>query len=256
MLLATLTTDYGLEDYYVASLKGSIYSACREVTLVDINHNIPKFDLLKAAFNLRLASMNYPEKTLHVCTINMKLGNNRFLLIERKNQLFLCPDNGLICLIFPDQKFNAYSIDVLQSDFTYRETNLLIGKVCEALNKGITPDKMGTLTTSYVVQTHLHPVSRENSVRGSVIYIDSFSNVIVNITREMFDEFVGHDKPYTIEFGRYRFNKISKNYSDVTAGEIACMFNEAGYLEIAMNEGKASTLLRMNIGDAVLVSVD
>ena len=93
-----------------------------------------------------------------------------------------------------------------------------------------------------------------NLIRGSVFYIDGFHNAVVNITKEVFDELVG-DKLYLISFRQYKINLLSKHYSDVPEGEALAMFNDAGYLEIALNKANAAGLLGLEYGSLVMVEV-
>jgi S-adenosyl-L-methionine hydrolase (adenosine-forming) len=256
MLITTLTTDYGIDDFYVASLKGHIHGSCEAVSIVDVSHTIPRGNIIKSAYFIRSVVSNFPKNTLHICTVDAKNGNNRYLLAERNEHYFLLPDNGIITLMYPELDFNAYVLDYLKPDFTYGEANKLIAKVCQAIEKGMKPAQMGAPTTSYQILTNLAPVKRGNFLRGMVIFSDHFSNAIVNITREMFDEFVADNPKYSIIFGKYRIENISRNYSDVPKIEIACIFNESGYMEIGVNEGNAVGLLGLNEGSSVIVEID
>lgn len=252
MAIVTLTTDYGLTDHYVAALKGQIYAQNPAIHVVDINHSIPAFDILKAAFALSNTAPNFPRGTVHFVSLNVKDGNNRFLLVERDGNYFCCPDNGIISLIFPDEKFKAYVLNGLEEDFSYAQINQILGQTLQHLSQGGNLESIAKETTSYLVLRHMHPVQSADQIIGSVFYIDSFQNVVINVTKELFEATI-KERPFTLEFRNYKIHKISDHYSDVVEGEFLCLFNEAGYLEIAINKGNAAGLLGLEYGNSVII---
>lgn len=255
MLIATLTTDYGLDDHYVASLKGALYFGCSNLLVVDITHTIPPFDIIKCSHIMRNGTKSFPPGSIHITTIGLSQGNMRFLLVEKDSKYYICPDNGLICLIFPDQQFNAYIINNINKNSSYAEINQELAYVCKKINNGEKPESFSTYTTSYMVSTHMVPVKRENMIRGSVFYIDNFGNVLVNIPRETFEELVKPGDKFLVMFKNYRIDKLSLNYNDAKEGDLSFMFNENGWMEISLKDGRASSLIGFNIGDTVLVEM-
>jgi len=255
MLIATLTTDYGLDDHYVASLKGALYYACSNLLVVDINHQIPPFDIKTCAHIMKNGTSSYPPGTIHITTVSLNESNNKFILVEKNEQFFICPDNGIICLIFPDQQFNAYFIDTITKDSSYKEINIELGNICKRLSNGEEPQAIGNYTTSYNVKSLPNPVRRDNLMIGNVFYIDSFGNVLVNISKELFESFVPPYHRYSIDFKKYRVNKISNNYNSVKEGDLLVLFNEEGWLEISIKNGRASSLIGLNISDTIIVEI-
>lgn len=253
MLIATLTTDYGLEDHYVASLKGSLYYMCSNIQIVDITHKILPFDIINCALAMRNGTKNFPPGSIHITTIGLSEGNVRFLLVQKNDQYYICPDNGIICLIFPDLNFDVFAIEDVTKDSSYSEINLAIGNVCKKISNGESLESIGNKITSYKVKTLMNPVRRENMIRGTVFHIDAFGNVLVNITIDLFNEFVPQSQKFNVEFKNYRVNKISKNYNEAKEGDLLTLFNEDGWLEIAVKNGRAAGLIGLKINDTVLV---
>jgi S-adenosylmethionine hydrolase len=89
-------------------------------------------------------------------------------------------------------------------------------------------------------------------IRGVVIYINQYENVVTNITRELFDK-TSKGRKYIIEFRGETLNTISQSYQEVPIGEIVALFGSTGHLEIAINQGNASSLLGLDINDPVRV---
>ena len=118
-------------------------------------------------------------------------------------------------------------------------------------------DELGAPTDEYVQSYHTQPTVDQSSIRGSVIYIDSFDNIISNITKELFDK-IGNGRKFTIFLRRseYDIHTINKNYFDDDAGEIVALFNREGFLKLAINHGKASGLLGMKLMDTIRIEFE
>jgi S-adenosylmethionine hydrolase len=117
-----------------------------------------------------------------------------------------------------------------------------MGKVINQLVNGESIKNIGVSDAKYMEKRHLRPVLENNSIEGQIIFIDSFENVIVNITREQFEE-QRKGRSFRIVFKRDEvIDRISESYADVAEGEKLALFNSAGYLEIAINKGNAAGL--------------
>ena len=118
----------------------------------------------------------------------------------------------------------------------------IMGKVVNQLVNGESIMNIGVAETIYLEKRHLRPVLDNNSIEGQIIFIDSFENVIVNITHEQFEE-QRKGRSFRIVFTRNEMiDRISESYADVPEGEKLALFNSAGYLEIAINKGNAAGL--------------
>lgn len=252
MFTATLTTDYGNTEYYVASLKGNLLSACGEINIVDVTHQIPTFDIIRAAYQMKNVYSNFPPYTVHICTINLRDANKRLLLVNRDNHFFVLPDNGLICLIFPDRKFEAYVINDLPKTFKYKDAYLKISEVCNKLKSGTAIEDFATYTTSYYELNTMMPIIRGDSLIGQIIHVDNYTNLISNITKDMFYELVGNHK-FLVQMRGVMIDNISLNYEEVNEGDTLAMFNESNLLQISIHKNIKNNLLGMKIGDSIMV---
>src|ERR1700761_6608992 len=98
--IVTLTTDFGLADHYVGTMKGVILSRCPEAQLVDISHEIPPFSIYSAAYTIDQAAPNFPAGTVHLIVVDPGVGTaRRGLCAEALGQVFVAPDNGVLSLI-------------------------------------------------------------------------------------------------------------------------------------------------------------
>ena len=253
MPLVSLTSDYGTKDHFVGALKGQLYHANKDIIIVDINHEIKPFDVLSGAYILKNASRTFPAGSIHIASINIREGNSRFLIVKREELFFIVPDNGLICLMFPDEDFEAFAFEHLTKTFTFLELHQSLGTIIQHIIDNQI-EAISVKTNSYKVLNNIQAIVMPDLIRGSVFYIDGFDNVVVNINKKLFDEFVG-DKQFLISFRQHKIGSLSKHYSDVPEGEVLALFNDAGYLEISMNRANAAGLLGLAYGSLVMLEV-
>lgn len=249
MPILTLTTDFGTKSFDVAALKGKLMCASTNLSIIDISHNIAIYDKINAAYSLKNASINFPPKTIHFTNINLKEGKNRMLIVSRHSQYYICPDNGLISMMFPEEDFKAYVLSGLEKDFSYRELN---DRLCEIIaSKEDDISTFGTPTNSYMKSSLMRAAVMPDIIRASVIHIDRYGNAVVNVSKEVFYRFIEGGQ-FFIHVKRNNTDKISKHYTDVDKGEIVCIFNDAGLLEIGINDGE-TTVLGLEYGTLILI---
>jgi S-adenosylmethionine hydrolase len=124
------------------------------------------------------------------------------------------------------------------------------------LAKGGTLAKIGLPVSDFEKKMNLQPVIEKNLIKGVVIYIDSFQNVITNITKEFFNR-VQQNRRFTLSFKRNEtINHLSWHYNEVPEGEKLCLFGISDHLEIAINKGNASGLLGLGLGDSVIIDFE
>src|SRR5262245_7502089 len=97
MPLLTLLTDFGLTDYYVAAVKGTVLRLAPGAVLVDVSHDVPPGDVETAAFLLAAAFPSFPAGTVHLAVVDPGVGSERRILAARMTPgWLLAPDNGLL----------------------------------------------------------------------------------------------------------------------------------------------------------------
>lgn len=255
MGIITLTTDLGHKDFYQAALKGSIISQFPAVKLVDISHEIPSFDIQYAAFVIKNAYPYFPQKSVHLIGIDSVFNqNSRYLALQYNGHYFIGTDNGLFSLILDGPPTEAVEINIIQ-DLKYLHFPLtdIFAKAACHLAKGGKLTDIGDPVEGIVDRTLVQPVVEKDSLRGSVVFIDSFGNVISNISKELFNK-VQRGRNFVLYFRRNEtIDQMSWHYNEVPEGEKLCLFGITNYLEIAINKGNASGLLGLNKGDIIRV---
>lgn len=255
MGLITITSDLGTRDFYLAALKGAIISNCGKVDFVDVTHNIKPFDLKEAAYTVKNLARYFPKGTIHVVHVNVTDGKGKLLLAIVDGQYYLTFDNGFLSLAFEKTPPLTYEVNAELLEDSSRLLEDAIGQVINLILKEYTPTDFAHLaheTTNYRL---LQPIISQGSIRGTVINIDNFGNAVVNITREMFQQFA-NGKRFTVMANVGSSKEINKHYSDVDEGDMVCLFNSSNLLEIAINKGKAANLLGLKLDSPVLVLLD
>src|SRR5687767_1454157 len=244
MPLLTLTSEIGSQDYLVSAIKAQLLQINPDFNLVDISHNLPPFNYPQAAYVCRSAIKNFPEFSYHIILINLfETKPEQLLLAYHKNQYLLCADNGLLTMILEEKPEMVIGIPLekLAIKNTIYCTGVM-GKVVNRLVNGESIQTIGVPDVIYMEKHHLRPLLDKNWIEGQIIFIDNFENVIVNITREQFEE-QRKGRSFRIVFKRDEMiDRISESYADMNEGEKLALFNSAGYLEIAINKGNAAGL--------------
>lgn len=270
MNIITLTTDMGLKDHYVASLKGGIYSSMGDVTIVDVSHTIRPFDISEAAYQLNACYQDFPEGTIHIVgvdsepVINFGGADGSFpSILSIDGHYFISTDNGFFGAFLgerrPDGFWRVDNILSVDNPFRFPAKNLLV-PIAEKLIKGEKPDNFAQKSDQYKRAFMHMAITEPNLIKGHIIHIDSYGNVITNINEELFKR-MGENIPFVIYFKNknYFIDNISESYNEVAQGEKVAIFNDSGLLEIAINRGAnrstggAEELFGLRVNDMIRV---
>lgn len=255
MAIITLTTDLGSKDFYQAALKGSLLNLMPNVNLIDITHEVPAFNISYAAFVLKNAYIYFPKNTVHLVGIDSVFNENtKYLALRYKDHYFVGADNGIFSLLFEDLPDEIVELNIMQDlKFLHFPLVDILVKAAVHLAKGGKLKEIGLATDDIEQRMLLHPVIERDMIRGSVIFVDTFSNVITNITKDLFTK-VQKNRDFTLYFRKSEtITQLSWHYNEVPEGEKLCLFGISNHLEIAINKGKASGLLGLHLGDIVRV---
>lgn len=258
--IITLTTDFGLKDPYQGAMKGAILSVNPDARLVDISHDVPPGDILTGAYILMEACRWYPPGTVHLAVVDPGVGSSRRpVVIETERYFFVGPDNGLVSeaaradrikrVIIPENKdfFN----NEISSTFHGRD---VFGPVAAHLSLGVDPALIGPVVDSATVITLPAAEASAGAVSGEVIYIDSFGNIITNISgiRLLSD---ASPEDVTVEIEGTRIKGLKRSYFEAPDNDAIALVGSSGRVEIACNGLSAAELLRVSTGDKVTIRV-
>ena len=248
MRIVTLTSDFGTRDYYAGYMRGVVLSQAPHVALADITHDIEHFDIVQAAFVLKSAYRSFPPGSVHLILVHHRLGSQDVLCVKQDDQYFIAPDSGILTLIF-----EGLSSAVRLTNPDALSWQVLMAKAVARIDQGDELTVLGPQVTDFERKIHLKAVVTQAYIKGAAIYIDGYDNIIFNITRDLFEK-VQNGRPFELYYKRHDpITMIHEHYHQVPVGEVACIFNQAGYLELGINMGKAATLLGFKIDDIIQI---
>jgi S-adenosylmethionine hydrolase len=259
--IITLTTDFGLKDPYVGIMKGVILSINPEASLVDISHQVKAGDITQAASLIQEAHNFFPKGTVHVAVVDPGVGGDRRpILIRTADYFFVGPDNGLFWPIISTDKAaetihlkeKRYFLSHISPTFHGRD---IFAPVAAHLSRGVNPLKMGvTITDPMPLQ--LPAIQKdENALSGQIVRVDNFGNLITNIPGEDLLPFSGTGK-MVVKAGDLIIENVRKTYSEAKAGEALALIGSSGFLEIAVNQGRASERLGVDSEKRIGIKVE
>jgi S-adenosyl-L-methionine hydrolase (adenosine-forming) len=230
---ATILTDFGTRDGYVAAMKGIIASIAPAAIIDDATHDIPQGDILAAAFALRRYWRHYPKQTVHLVVVDPGVGTERgAIAMEADGRYFVGPDNGVFTFIPAD---HVVELEVpAQSSHTFHGRDVF----APAAARLLAGSKLSELGKETFVRVALE-IPQPHAGSGEVIAVDRFGNVITNLTSP-------GDVTINGEVIRLR-----KTYGDVDVGQLLALINSDGLLEIAVRNGSAAETLGVSRGALV-----
>lgn len=258
--IITLTTDFGLTDEYVGTMKGVIYSKLPEARIVDICHAVPAQDIDSGSFIFGRAYSYFPHATVHIIVVDPGVGSTRAILgVEAGGQFFIAPDNGLLTPILQRHK-NAkiYAIsntklflDNMHSTFHGRD---IMAPVAASIAGGLSLAETGRrLEQKDCILFHDNaPEVQSDSIYGKVMHIDRFGNLCTNITSSVIKAFAP-DQIVHINIGDIGIHGISSCYAVTKTNRPLALYDSHDHLEIAISCGSASETLQITRGDTVIV---
>jgi S-adenosylmethionine hydrolase len=253
MSIITLTTDFGLEDYYVGAVKGAILSLAPQALIVDISHQIKINDVLNAAYIVKNAYHNFPKESIHIIGVSSNSSPEMPYTVAYANgHYFISTDNGIFSLLFDSLPEKIVSLNTGGNSFIFPTRDVFAKAACFLVNGGKIED-MGQLRTSILQKSLLSAAAIGDIIRGSVIHVDKNGNAITNISKNLFDTYAKNKKIEIAISASINIEKISQSYTDEPEGEILALFNTAGFLEIAHRNGSALVYLGLDIGKAITI---
>lgn len=261
--IIALLTDFGLKDYFVASLKGVILSINPEVSLVDITHDLPDYGLPAAAFVLQACYRFFPAGTIFLTVVDPGVGSERHLLLARSERYyFIAPDNGLLSPIIDAEKAEVMEITGENYFLTSRKTSFegrdKMAPVAAWLSLGIDLSELARPAKSWKKLDWPGPQITDREIRGSIIYQDKFGNLITNISQPLITSFLNSNRGSSLILlaGRKKISEMAATYSQSPPNKAFFMINSLGLLEIALYASSAASLLGLSPGDNLVLKLE
>jgi S-adenosylmethionine hydrolase len=256
----TLTTDFGLSDHFVGTMKGVILGICPQARIVDISHGVTPFEIGEGAYLIAQAYRYFPKKTVHVVVVDPGVGTaRRPILMEAAGQFFVAPDNGVLSMVLAREdaaKFrlisNAkYFLKTVSTTFHGRD---VFAPVAAHLAAGVPAARMGKRIEDYLKPGFDKPHrAGKRTWMGRILKIDRFGNVITNFHADDFGDLALRN--FSMTLGPVEVTKPARNYAECGPGELFVILGSSGYYEVSMSQGSAARVVGCESGAAVELMV-
>jgi len=263
----TLTTDFGLQDAYVAAMKGVILGINPNATIVDICHSIKPQNIDEAAFLLSTAHPHFPKDTIHTIVVDPEVGSQRRAIILRTPQaFFVAPDNGVLSYFLHRHASPRGSptpgrlvrlppgiaaVEITNPRFWHHPVSTtfhgrdILAPVAAHLSLGVPLQEFGRPVTSLHAFALPRPRRGQGGeLVGNVLHIDGFGNIITNIRPE--------DLPserFRLEIAGQCIDSLSSTFASAGVDQLLACIGSSGYMEIAVRNGSAAARLAVKVGD-------
>jgi S-adenosylmethionine hydrolase len=257
----TLLSDFGLEDGYVAAMKGVISTMAPEARLVDITHLVPPQDVGFARFRLLTVAPFFPPGTVHLVVVDPGVGTARRTVAvrARSGSSFVGPDNGVL-LGALEADPPAAAVELADPRFWRTPTPSptfhgrdVFAPVAAHLARGVALEDLGPpLAAEELVTLDLPSCATvPGGVRGAIQAMDRFGNLVTNVP----ESFVRGRRAWTVRISE-RTISGHRTYADVAPGEALALVGSHGFVEIAVHRGDARRVLSAGVGDRVEIRLD
>jgi len=261
--IVTFTTDFGLNDPFVGIMHGVVLNIHPETPIVDISHAVPSYDVLNGALTIAQAYRYFPRSTVHVVVVDPGVGSRRRPIIaETGDYVFVAPDNGVLSLVESQEpKFSVrhvtaerYFLRSVSQTFHGRD---IFAPVAGWLSNGVAPAEFGPEISDNVRLT-VPVVERiaENHLRGSVLKVDKFGNLITNISAQEVPAMFGATAPpFSLTIAGQTIGRLCRSYAEGGEGELFVIVGSSGFLEIAANKASAGETLGLGAGATLEIAL-
>lgn len=258
--IITLTTDFGTNDHLVGTMKGVILNILPTARIVDINHHVAPFDILDGALAIANAYKYFPPRTIHVVVVDPGVGTaRRPLLVSGEKQYFVAPDNGVLSMIYERESCivrhitaEHYFLNPISPTFHGRD---VFSPTAAWLAKAWQTEAFGEEITDYVRFTMPKAKPAGNAVKGVVLRVDAFGNLMTNLTTEDIPAAAAASGAIKLSVNGKEVKRLGRTFGDGTPGEPIAVIGSAGYLEVAVNRGSAARTLGVNRGAEVTLDL-
>ncbi len=272
MSIITLTSDFGVKDYSVAAIKGSLLKQVNDLTIIDISHDITPYCIPETAFILKAAYPNFPKDSIHIVGVDSAQTPEQDHIVAKLNeQYFIGADNGIFSLLADVEAFEEIiSIEHPKSKNSNFPTLDVFVDIATQIILGEALQNLGTRKKDLNKWLRNTPdIAQLNEVIAHIVYVDRYGNLVTDLSKTFFDE-IGMNRSFEITASNVKIKKINPHYNDIInyelpeekrkkAGSALAIFNSLDLLEIALfksdpnHGGSAASLLGLSVGSSVRI---
>jgi S-adenosyl-L-methionine hydrolase (adenosine-forming) len=252
MALITFTSDFGDADYYVPAVKAKMLAINPQLNIIDITHKINSYDIAHAGFVLRTVFREFPKGTVHLVAMNSTSSfSDGYIGIKLEEHIFIGPNNGVLSLLADyDPGIIVKFTEANLKYSTFPSKDILAPIAAKVASGAAIHDFGGPLMKIKKMIPRQFKATKKQIV-GHVIRVDSYGNLLTNISREVFEKL--NPGNFSVEFGRESLDRINHTYDHVEPGDCFAIFNSLDLLEIGINHGHGAELLGLGYDSPVFI---
>lgn len=252
--LITLLTDFGSDSFQTVRSRAWLTRHCAQQNIIDISHDIHPNDINEAAYVFKLVQKEFADNTIHVVAIDFdkRSKHTEVVLFQYNNQYIITYNSGIATILLGEQPPDVSIIGTFVGQHFESIVDCL-GPLAKALLDNQLSDKKALLPDQLYIKTALHPVTSEQMLHGHVVYFDARETCYTNISKQVFDQFIGNDS-FDIVLSRHeRISKITTELRSFEGGGTYCYFNTSGMLTISVYRGSAKRMYGLKRGQTIMI---
>jgi S-adenosyl-L-methionine hydrolase (adenosine-forming) len=264
-VVVTFLSDFGLQDDFVGTCHGVIKRIAPETEIIDITHGIPRLQILQGALVLA-NTVPYMPAGVHLAVVDPGVGSQRraLALRDEEGRLYVGPDNGLLVpaaeragIAAAHELANpAYALDSISRTFHGRD---LFAPAAAHLSRGIALEELGPpLSPDALVRLDLpEPEIGQSRIGACVLYVDSFGNIALNLTREHATG-AGIVPGTQVELevaGERVYAVTARTFADARPGDLILYEDSYRNMSVAISGGNAGEMLHARAGQSLRINV-
>jgi S-adenosyl-L-methionine hydrolase (adenosine-forming) len=260
----TFLSDFGLQDDFVGTCHGVIKRIAPDAEVIDITHGIPPQAVLQGALVL-CNTIPYMPAGVHLAVVDPGVGGARrpLALRDERGRLYVGPDNGLLVPAAERMGGVAAAHELANPDYALQPVSRtfhgrdLFAPAAAHLTRGVELEELGPPLAADTLARLDLPVPDVTPERllATVLYVDRYGNVQLNLTTEQLDEveIVPGSKVELELRGERYFAVAARTFTDARPGDIILYEDAYDNVALAISQGNAARMLGSGAGDEVVV---
>jgi hypothetical protein len=255
--IIAMLSDFGTRDHYAGVMKGVVLGICPDAVIVDVSHDLPAHDIPAAARELAATYKFFPAGTVFLAVVDPGVGTQRRgIAAEAGEWRFVAPDNGVLTGVFqdtPPKKVvelteRRYARPTVSRTFEGRDR---FAPAAAWIARGVQLAALGRAITDYQTLDLAKPVFEDGVLRGRVVRVDRFGNLVTNLDRRACEKVTEGAEGVQLTVGGHTIARIVSTYADLGPGEVGALFGSTDHLECAMPSASAAERLGVAVGEPV-----
>jgi S-adenosylmethionine hydrolase len=270
-----LQSDFGLSDGAVSAMHGVARCVNTSITIFDLTHDIPPYNIWEASYRLMQTIIYWPEGTTFVSIVDPGVGSDRKSLVVKtaSHHYVVTPDNGTLTHI--DDSIGIVDARVIDEEInrlprsgashTFHGRDIYAYTGARLASNTISFHEIGPAYPSEsIIRLPLHQAKVSDGMATGIIDILDirFGNVWTNISRELFQQ-LGVEYGDTVKVTIENQSKVvysqglsyGRSFADISLGQPLIYINSIDNIAIAINQDSFAKAFNIGTGSNWLITL-